>query len=86
MEQQEATNTYLEEVEINKLRENLKLSHKERFLALMKLIKEDRLTHPEKYPYRKPGLYLGGVRWEEGDEIITMEDGLPHIVRNGVPL
>lgn len=59
----------------------LNRSHKERFLMMTKLIKEEKTAYPEKYPFKKAGLYIGGVLWEEGDAVINGEDGLPHIIK-----
>ena len=76
------TDVDYEKAEMDLLRDALKRSYKERFLMMTQLIKDDMKSNPEKYPYRKPGLYIGGVLWEEGDAIITGQDGLPHILKS----
>ena len=71
----EITDADYEKAEMDLLREALKRSYIERFLMMTSLIKDDIKAHPEKYPYKKSGLYIGGIRWEDGDEITTGEDG-----------
>jgi hypothetical protein len=82
----EITDADYEKAEMDLLREALKRSYKERFLMMTGLIKDDMRIHPQKYPSQKPGLYIGGIRWEEGDEIVTLEDGLPHIIKHSPTL
>ena len=81
----EITDADYEKAEMDLLREALKRSYTERFLMMTSLIKDDIKAHPEKYPYKKSGLYIGGIRWEDGDEITTGEDGLPHTVKHSLP-
>ena len=78
----EITDADYEKAEMDLLRDALKRSYKERFLMMTQLIKDDIKCNPEKYPYCKLGLYIGGVLWQEGDNIIPGAEGLPHIFKS----
>ncbi len=55
----------------------------EYLLNWMHGIKMERLHNPEAFIERKPGFYIGGIRWEPGDSVVTDNHGLPHIIRAG---
>jgi hypothetical protein len=68
-------------IDENKLRTFMKLSYDEKFTEICKEMRANREAFPEKHPYKKFGLYIGGILWEKGDTIVTGLDGLPYIIK-----
>ena len=56
-------------------------------LKWMEGMKAERRNNPEAFQVEResqpPGLYIGGIRFNEGDSIVTDNHGLPHIHRKG---
>ncbi len=49
----------------------------------LKAVKAERLTNPEAFINREPGFYIGGVKYKDGDTVVTDNHSLPHIIRAG---
>ena len=49
----------------------------------LKAVKADRLLNPEVFINREPGFYIGGVKYMDGDTVVTDNHGLPHIIGAG---
>lgn len=49
----------------------------------MKKLRAELRDNPEAFQIREPGLYLGGMKLEEGDIIVNDNNGLPCIIRKG---
>ena len=56
-------------------------TYKDRFLKLCSLIKKERQENFLNYPHMPAGMYIGGIRFEKGDKIITDHNGLPRIIK-----
>jgi hypothetical protein len=52
-------------------------------LDWMKGCKEDYRNNPEAFQEKEPGFYIGGMKLNKGDKVITDSQGFPYIIRKG---
>ena len=55
----------------------------EYLLSWVKANRKERLLNPEAFINREPGFYIGGVKYKDGDTVVTDNHGLPYIIRAG---
>ena len=55
----------------------------EYLLNWAKAVRKERLLNPEVFINKEPGFYIGGIKYKDGDVIVTDNHGLPHIIRAG---